>query len=100
MKIRVQLHGVLGGPASGSRGRVFDLALGEKATAGDILKALAARWGAPFPEFLESSDQRLPRQIRMFADGEPLTTREQRLVSAGASSKGVTVVLLTPMMGG
>jgi hypothetical protein len=72
-------------------------------TAGDLLRALADRCGAPFREALASPDDRLPRHIRVFADGELLTTREQPLlprVPPGASGSGVTVVLLTPMIGG
>jgi hypothetical protein len=81
-------------------GRSFDLELRDGVTAGDLLRALASRCGAPFRQAPESSDSRLPRHIRMFADGEMLVTREQTLAPAAGLANGVTVVLLTPMMGG
>jgi hypothetical protein len=36
----------------------------------------------------------------MFAGSEMLVARDQVLASAGAGSDGITVVLLSPMMGG
>ena len=98
MRVTVRLSGVLG-PADPGR-RSFELELREAATAGEVLRALAGLRGAPFRQALASRDVRLPRHIRMFANGEMLTTREQRLAPAGRLSDGVTVVLLTPMMGG
>lgn len=103
MKVRVKLFGVLGSRDRARTGRCFDLVLRDNVTAGDVLRALADRCGSPFHEALASPDDRLPRHIRMFADSELLTTREQRLlphVAQGAPGGGVTVVLLTPMMGG
>jgi hypothetical protein len=101
MRIRVKLHGVLGERGGGDVGnRALYFAGGGETTAGDVLDILAEKWGAPFLDLIAASDQRLPRHVRMFADGEPLRTRGQRLVSPNGSATSVTVVLLTPMMGG
>jgi hypothetical protein len=99
MNVRVKMHGVLGRHDRG-RETGFDLALADDVTAGDLLRALAERCGAPFRDAVESSDSRFPRHIRMFADGEMLSRFEQPLVTASASGPSVTVVLLSPMMGG
>lgn len=99
MRVTVKLLGVLGPPAPGRR-RSFELELGEDATAGAVLRALAGRCGAPFRQAVESRDARLPPHIRMFADGEMLVSREQDVAPPERLSEGVTVVLLTPMMGG
>jgi hypothetical protein len=76
--------------------------------AGDLLRALADRCGEPFRRALDSDDSRLPRHLRLFVDGEMLVTRDQPLlpenvpvnVPVNGSEAGVTVVVLTPMMGG
>lgn len=96
MRVTVDLLGVLGGRRRA--GRALDLELPEGLTAGELLRRLADRCGAPFREAVESPDPRLPRHIRMFADGEMVSRREQVLAAAGAGR--VTVVLLTPMVGG
>lgn len=102
MRVQVKLHGVLSPATRGRPGRPasFDWQLAETSTAGDLLSALADRCEGAFREALESPDERLPRHIRMFADGELLTSRRQALVLAGEGASGVTVVLLSPMMGG
>ena len=103
MKVHVKLHGVLGPCDDARTRRCFDLVMRDGVTAGDLLRVLADRCGAPFREALASPDDRLPRHIRMFVAGELLTTREQPLlpgVPPDAPGSGVTVVLLTPMMGG
>ena len=100
MRVTVKLLGVLGPRERGRGGRSLDLVLGDNVTAGDLLRALADRFGPPFRAASESSDARLPRHIRMFAGGEMLVRREQTLAPAHAVSDGVTVVLLSPMMGG
>ena len=100
MRVTIKLLGVLSPEDRRRRGRPFDLELRDGVTAGELLRALARRCGAPFRQAIESPDSRLPRHIRMFADGEMLVTREQKLAPANELSDGVTVVLLTPMMGG
>jgi hypothetical protein len=100
MRVTVKLLGVLGSRDRGRSGRCFDLTLSDDVTAGDLLRALADRCGAPFRDAVESPDGRLPRHIRMFAGSEMLVEREQALATASAGAGGVTVVLLTPMMGG
>jgi len=100
MRVTVKLLGVLGPRDRGWSGGSFDLTLREDVTAGGLLRALAERCGAPFRDAIESSDGRLPRHIRMFAGSEMLVEREQALAPAGVGADGVTVVLLTPMMGG
>lgn len=100
MRVQIKLRGVLSRAAGPGPADTFDLLVPEKTTAGDLLATLAERWGGPFGQALASSDRRLPRHIRMFADGEMLTHREQALTRPGAPVRGVTVVLLTPMMGG
>jgi len=99
MNVRVELHGVLG-PREPGRETGFDLSLQRDVTAGDLLRELAPRCGAPLREAIESSDARLPRHIRMFSNGEMLSTLEQPLVPTLAQGASVTVVLLSPMMGG
>jgi len=96
MNVRVQLHGVIGrgAPAQDSR---FDLSVPDGATAGDLVGLLAGRYGAPLR--IDSEDPRIPRHIRMFADGELLSTLEQRL-ARGSRDASVNVVVLSPMMGG
>jgi len=100
MRVTVKLLGVLGPRDRGRPGRSFDLTFRDDVTAGDLLRALADRCGAPFREAIDSSDGRLPRHIRMFAGSEMLVEREQALAPAAVGAGGVTVVLLTPMMGG
>jgi hypothetical protein len=100
MRVTVKLLGVLGPGDRRRLGRPFDLELRDGVTAGELLIALAKRCGAPFRQAIESPDSRLPRHIRMFVDGEMLVTREQTLAPEGGLADGVTVVLLTPMMGG
>ncbi len=94
---------VVGGQNAGATRRAagtFDLHLRDGVTAGELLHVLAERCGPPFHEALESTDPRLPRHIRMFADGEMLVTRKQALAPGHGAQRGVTVVLLRPMMGG
>jgi hypothetical protein len=86
--------------ARAAAARSLDLQLAEPTTVGDLLAALADRLGAPFRSALDSADERVPRHIRLFADGSPLTRRGQALQHTGRDVDGVTVVLLTPMMGG
>lgn len=100
MRVAVRLLGVLAPRDCRREDRSFALELDDGVTAGDVLRTLAARFGAPFRQALESPDSRLPRHIRMFADGEMLVTRDQPLAPASRLARGVTVVLLTPMMGG
>jgi hypothetical protein len=100
MRVNVKLLGVLAPEARRRLGRSFDLDLHEDVTAGELLGVLAKRCGAPFCDAVRSSDPRLPRHIRLFAEGEMLTTREQTLAPENGFSHGITVVLLTPMMGG
>ena len=100
MQVRVELHGVRGPVASGRGADRFDLELARESTAGELLSLLAERCGGAFRCASESADDRLPRHIRMFADGEPLTNRRQPLSEAGAVARGVTVVLLSPVAGG
>ena len=100
MRVTVKLLGVLAQRIDGGWDDHSISSLRDGVTAGELLRALAKRCGAPFRQAIESPDSRLPRHIRMFADGEMLVTREQTLASANGLSDGVTVVLLTPMMGG
>lgn len=100
MRVTVKLLGVLAPEDRRRVSRSFDLELRDGGTAGELLRVLAGRCEAPFRQAIESADPRLPRHIRMFADGEMLVTREQALAPAQGLSDGVTVVLLTPMMGG
>lgn len=100
MQVTVKLHGALG---PGGRGPVpgpFDFALPEHATAGDLMRELALRVGKPFGQALASPDARLPRSLRIFADGEMVLTRDQPLAPPGASHAGVTVVVMSPVAGG
>jgi hypothetical protein len=92
------MHGVLG--LDPGREASFDLALNDTATAGELVHILAEHCGAPFRDAIESSDTRLPRHIRMFSDGEMLSTLEQPLAAACRRAASVNVVVLSPMMGG
>ena len=100
MQINVKLHGRVGRGSQPLPRSVFDLSLPGEITAGDLLSVLADRFGAPFCEIVASDDARLPRSIRMFADGDPLVNFEQPLVPSGADRTGVTVVLMSPVAGG
>jgi hypothetical protein len=100
MEISVKLHGRVGRGSHPLPRDGFDLSLPGEITAGDLLSALADRFGAPFREIVASDDARLPRSIRMFADGNPLVSFEQPLVPSGADRTGVTVVLMSPVAGG
>lgn len=100
VQVTVKLCGVLAPEDRRNLGRSFDLELRDDVTAGELLRDLAARCGATFRQALESPDSRLPRHIRMFANGEMLVSRDQTLNSARGPDAGVTVVLLAPMMGG
>lgn len=99
MDVSVNMHGVLGRTSPGEAAS-FNLALHEGATAGELIRLLAKRCGAPFSDAVDSSDSRLPRHIRMFSDGKMLLTFEQPLVAACAQAARVNIVVLTPMMGG
>lgn len=100
MRVTVKLLGVLAPEDRRRLGGSLDLELHDGVTAGELLRDLAARCAGPFRQALESADSRLPRQVRMFADGEMLVSRDQALATGKALRDGVTVVLLTPMMGG
>jgi hypothetical protein len=100
MQVRVKLHGSVGRGGEPLPRDAFDLALPGETTAGALLHALAARFGSPFSEIVASNDSRLPRNIRVFADGAPLVTSEQPVIPTGAESAGVTVVLMSPVAGG
>jgi hypothetical protein len=99
MKVRVEMHGVLG-RCDRSRKTRFDLALHDGVTAGDLLRILTRQRGSPFCDALKVSDARLPRHIRMFSDGQMLSTLEQPLVSTDSQNPRVNIVVLSPMMGG
>ena len=99
MNVSVKMHGVLGRWVSGQKASL-DLTLGEGVTAGDLLRILAEHCGAPFCDAIESSDTRLPRHIRIFSDGEMLSTLEQPLATSCTPGANVNVVVLSPMMGG
>jgi hypothetical protein len=100
MNVRVKLHGGVRSCETNPTRGSFGLALRAEANAGDLLRALAERCGEPFRRALDSDDSRLPRHLRLFVNGEMLVTREQPVVPADGSNTGVTVVVLTPMMGG
>ena len=99
MNVRVKMHGVLDRGDPGQKAS-FDLALRDDVTAGELVHILAERCGAPFCDAIQSSDTRLPRHIRMFSDGEMLSTLEQPLVAACTRRASVNIVVLSPMMGG
>ena len=99
MRVRVKLHGALNGRSPGQGDR-FELVLPGGVTAGDLLRTIAERCGAPLCDAAESSDPRFPGHIRMFSDGEMLSSLEQPLVATSAGDASVNVVLLSPMMGG
>lgn len=99
MKVRVKMLGVLGRRNPGQE-PAFELALHGNVTAGDLLRVLAERCGSPFRDVIESPDVRLPSHIRMFSDGEMLATMEQPLIAKCVAGASVTVVFLSPMMGG
>lgn len=100
MNVQVKLHG--GGKSCGMdpARASFRLTLRPGGNAADLLDALAERCGEPFRGALDSDDARLPRHLRLFVDGEMIVSRDQPLVPANGSDAGVTVVLMTPMMGG
>ena len=100
MQLRIELHGVRTAPRSGGGAERIELELAGDSTAGDLLELLAERCGSAFRRACASVDDRLPRHIRMFAGGAPLTHRRQPLVEPGERARGVTVVLLSPMAGG
>jgi hypothetical protein len=99
MNVSVKMHGVLGrgGP---SRASSFELALHDGATAGELMEILAEQCGPPFSDAVETSDARFPPHIRMFADGEMLSALGQPLVAACGRRASVSIVVLSPMMGG
>ncbi len=86
MRVTIKLLGVLAPENRRRQGRSFDLELRDGVTAGELLRSLARRCGAPFRQAIESPDSRLPRHIRMFADGEMLVTRE---AEAGPSERAL-----------
>lgn len=100
MRVSVKLHGGVGGhrrrPGSGS----FEVSLPSGHTAADLLSELAARFGSPFSDIAASDDPRLPRSVRLFADGALLVDRAQPLVQPGAEHAAVTIVLMSPVAGG
>jgi hypothetical protein len=100
MRVTVKLLGVLAPEDRRRVGGALQLELREGVTAGELLRDLAGRCGASFRQAIESTDSRLPRHVRMFANGEMLVSRDQSLSSGGRLGDGVTVVLLTPLMGG
>lgn len=100
MNVHVKLYGGTHGCEANPARRSFGLDLQAGGNAGDLLHALADRCGEPFRGALDSDDSRLPRHLRLFVDGEMLVTRDQPLVPANGSDAGITVVVLTPMMGG
>lgn len=100
MNVRVKLHGGVPSCKTGPDRGSFGLTLRAGGNAGDLLHALAERCGEPFQRALDSDDSRLPRHLRLFVGGEMLVTLDQPLASANGSDAGVTVVVLTPMMGG
>jgi hypothetical protein len=101
MQVDVKLHGATR-PRDGSNaaGRPFRIDLCDGVSARDLLRALADRCGDPFRRALGVTDTRLPRHIRIFANGEMLVTLDQPLASSDEVDAGVTVVVLSPMMGG
>jgi molybdopterin converting factor small subunit len=99
MRVKVELLGVLR-PADGRWEGPFDLVVRDDVTVGELLSALAERFGRPFRELAEASDGRLPRHVRMFAGSEMLVARDQSVASAAGAADGVSVVFLSPMMGG
>ncbi len=100
MRVRVKLHGGVRSCEMDPARSSFGLTLRNGGNAGDLLHALAERCGDPFRRALDSTDERLPRHLRLFVDGEMLVTLDQPVVPANGSDAGVTVVVLTPMMGG
>lgn len=100
MLIHVKFHGSVGCGDQALPRSAFELSLPAATTTGDLLQALADRFGAPFCDMIASQDARLPRNIRVFADGAPLVNRDQPVVPPGADSAGVTVVLMSPIAGG
>ena len=100
MRVRVKLHGNVGRGCQPLPREAFELALPSGTTAGDLLHALADRFGSPFSEIAAGRDARLLRNIRVFADGAPLVKSEQLVIPTGAEGAGVTVVLMSPIAGG
>jgi hypothetical protein len=99
MNVRVEMYGMLRRRDGGCKAS-FDLALHDGVTAGELVRILAERCGAPLCDAIESSDTRLPRHIRMFSDGEMLSAFEQPLAAERARETRVNIVVLSPMMGG
>ena len=99
MNVRVKLHGVLGRFMPDQKAS-FDLTLQDGVTAGDLVRILAETCGPPFQDAIDWDEARLPRHIRVFSDGEMMSTLEQPLVTDQTRGASVNVVVLTPMMGG
>ncbi|MBW2420829.1 MAG: MoaD/ThiS family protein [Deltaproteobacteria bacterium] len=100
MRISVKFHGSVGRGSQPLPRHACVLTLPGGATVGDLLHALADRFGAPFSEIVASDDARLPRNIRIFADGDLLASSEQPVVPSGSESASVTVVFMSPISGG
>jgi hypothetical protein len=100
MTVTVTLQGALGGLGADRRPGPIDLALPDGATAGDLLRPLAERFGGALREALDAGGEKLPPSVRMFVNGELTVRRDQPLATPDASSQEVLVVLMAPISGG
>lgn len=103
MEVDVKLHGPIRSRSGRDPESAFHLRMPNGVRARDLLHVLAERCGDPLRravDELDSADARFPRHIRMFANGEMLATLDQPLAHGPGPATGVTVVVMTPMMGG
>lgn len=84
----VKLIGAVGRAGSRPGAAGLELSLPDGATAGDLLDRLADRFGEPFRA----------AGARVFVEGQLARSAEQPL--AGAESRKVIVMLVSPMQGG
>ncbi|MDP6978468.1 MAG: hypothetical protein QF570_07690 [Myxococcota bacterium] len=99
MDVAVKIQGVLDRSLAGCKNQ-FDLTLPNDATAGDLIGRLAEQPDAPLRDAIDPGQTRFPRHIRMFSNGEMLSTLGQPLVRQDGLGVNVNIVILNPMMGG
>ena len=96
LAMRVELFGIL---ATSTSNRALTLQLPAKASVGDVIANLRARFGEELFEHVYKAQGALNGCCRVFIDGCPADDLEAPL-ARGAGSPTVEVILLTPAEGG
>ena len=96
LAVRVELFGIL---ATLTSSRALTLQLPAKASVGDVIASLRARFGDELFDHVYKAQGTLNGCCRVFIDGCPTDDLEAPL-ARGAGSPTVEVILLTPAEGG